>query len=269
MDGLTAGEFADLSIDQKVRLIENELKQKKEKSLHWNKVLVPSLMAINVILLLAIGGMLYEVKSLELVVIMAFAIFSFALTSILILTGRLGLQLAMLKIPFLRGKAGDVLNIRFKKSGRALVAIEKYNSLIAFDDKTSVAKVLPAWFSEESTGLPAHVAIEGFPLTVDPRAQYEETTLSQHSKLIGHALIEHYYQGRQESFASLDKVLKYLKWILIGLLIVIVVTGATLYFTNSIGTFFEEHKETIVRGVSTLEAYLKNPPPPGGQLVPG
>lgn len=266
-------DFDQFSVKQKIKMIEEEIKLKRETDLHWNNVLVPTLIGVLFLVLLAFAAMYYEVKGMELVIIMIMAIYSFFVTSILLMTGRLGLQLAMLKIPFMRNRAGDVLISRYKKSGRASLSIEKYNSLISFDGKTSIAKVLPAFFSEETTGLPHHVAVEGFPFTLDPRQPYNDTILSQFGPMIGQGYVEHYNQGRQEAYQTLDKVLKYLKWILICLIIVIVVSGATLYFANNIGSFIDSNKETLKQGLGALETYLKSlpapaPPANGGTLQP-
>lgn len=259
----------DLGAKEKISLIEEELKEKRELNLHWNKILVPMLTTVCLLLVLVIGGMIYELKSLELVAIVIFLIYSFVVTAMLLLTGRLGLQLAILKMPFMRNMAGDTVIKRYKKSGRSSYTIEKYASLkAASEDKTSVTTLMPASFTDENTGLPEHVIVEGFPLSIDPRKPYDDSQLSKHSKIIGHGFIEHYHQGLQEGFKSIDKLFKYLKWILIGILILIVVTGATLYFANNVGTFVEKIEPTVTKSLNDIDTYLKSLPPPALPNVP-
>lgn len=230
------------------------------KRVTWQKIIVPMQMAIIFLLTGAIGLMIWEFKGIELIVIMIFMFSLFITTTLLLLSGNMGLQLAFLRIPTLKKYAGDFLEIRFEDSGQVRIKISKWKDFLHFTNSKDVAKVQHAFFHEPDMGLPAQVGVQGFPMTVDPRQQYNEEPLlkiKDQLKSLSTVMISIFHLGRIKGEDNTDKILQIVTRTFYGIIILGILLIAVLYVSWQINAFFESHGTLIVETMQNAQAATK------------
>lgn len=242
--------------DKRIVEIVNEIREEKDKP-SFSKIIVPLQYLIIFFLIASIGLMIYQFKGIELIIIIILMFALFLSNTLLILSGKLGFQLAMLKIPTMKKYAGDAINIRFEDSGQGHIKIEKAKQFISFSGNLSMAKVETSYFHEPDIGLPINVAVEGWPSTFDVRRQFNQEPLSKikrELKTFNSVAISIFHLGRHRWADMIEKIRKYVVWTFYGVIIVGVLVLATLYFTSQINTFFQEHGEAIVQTIESAKA---------------
>lgn len=239
-------------------IVENVMEEKNRPS--WNKIVVPLQMLVIFFLVCAIGLMIYEFKGIELIVIVVLMFALFTTTTLLILTGTLGLQLALLRIPSMKKYAGDQWEIRLEDSGQAPIRITRFKDFIRFSDGQDSAKVRHAFFYEPNTGLPVQIGVQGFPLTVDPREQYSKEPfekIKNQLRALSSVMISIFHLGRHKGQQDLNKMMKYIMYTFYGIIILAVLILAVLYFNVQLNAFFEEHGKNIVDTINAAQEASK------------
>lgn len=244
---------ADGDKDRVVNVIERIVEERERST--WNKFILPILYIVIFVLVGAIALMIWEFKGIEMVVIVSLMFALFLSTTLLVLTGKLGFQLALLNIQPLRKKAGDFWNIQLMESGGGKVSIDKHKDFIHFPSGHS-ARVQSAHFHEESTGLPMQISVENSPLTIDPRDPYTKEPLvriANQLKSLSSIMISIFHLGRIKGQEDLTKMLKYVMYIFYGVILLGVLMIGVLYLNMQVTQFFDEHGKDILDAVSAAK----------------
>lgn len=252
-DWLNLGEN-NISDERVSNIIETVREERKKPSI--SKVIIPLQMVVIFFLVAGIGALIYKFKAIELIIIVILMFALFFVVVILVLSGSMGFQLALLKIPSLRKYAGDMWEIGFENSGRCPIRISKFKNFMHFGEGEDIAKVTASKFYEPSTGLPIQVGVQGFPLTVDPREQFSQEPLvkiKNQLSAVGSLMISIFHLGKLEGNKRVDKLFKYLQYCLWGIIIIGILSVASFYFNYQISEFFKAHGKEIIDTITTAK----------------